>query len=60
MGFYTRSFSCRWFSIAAFSAAMEKDILLRVLCVLSEAGGEKHTRTYPHSKSGIILACGKI
>jgi hypothetical protein len=31
--------AAEWSSIAALSAAMEKDILLRVLCVLSEAGG---------------------
>jgi hypothetical protein len=29
--------AAEWFSIAALSAAMEKDILLRVLCASSEA-----------------------
>jgi len=33
---------------------MKKDSLLRVLCASSEAGGEKHSRTYPHSKTGTI------
>ena len=30
------------------------------LCVSSEAGGEKHSRTYPHSKAGTIPLCGKV
>jgi hypothetical protein len=32
--------AAEWFFIAALSAAMKKDILLSVLCVFSEAGGE--------------------
>jgi hypothetical protein len=32
--------AAEWFFIAALSAAMKKDILLSVLCVSSEAGGE--------------------
>jgi hypothetical protein len=32
--------AAEWFFIAALSAAMKKDILLRVLCVSSEAGGD--------------------
>jgi hypothetical protein len=32
--------AAEWFFIAALSAAMKKNILLSVLCVSSEAGGE--------------------
>jgi len=32
--------AAEWFFIAVLSAAMEKDILLRVLCASSEAGGD--------------------
>jgi hypothetical protein len=32
--------AAEWFFIAALSAAMKKDILLRVLCASSEAGGD--------------------
>jgi hypothetical protein len=31
-----------------------KNIILRELRVSSEAGGEKHSLTYSHSKAGII------
>jgi len=32
--------AAEWFFIADLSAAMKKDILLRVLCASSEAGGD--------------------
>ena len=32
--------AAEWFFIAVLSAAMKKDILLRVLCVSSETGGD--------------------
>jgi hypothetical protein len=32
--------AAEWFFIAALSAEMKKDILLRVLCASSEAGGD--------------------
>ncbi len=51
--FTTAASAAGWFFIAVLSAAMKKDILLSVLCVSSEAGGED-SLTYPHSKAGTI------
>jgi len=37
--FKNAALAAEWFFIAVLSAAMEKEILLSVLCVSSEAGG---------------------
>ncbi len=42
------------------SAEKKTYFTLRVLCVSSEAGGEKYSLTHPHSKSGTIPPCGKV
>jgi hypothetical protein len=38
--FTAAALAAEWFFIAALSAAMKKDALLRVLCASSEAGGD--------------------
>lgn len=47
--FYAAALAAEWFFIAGLSAAMKKYVLFCVLCVSSEAGGERGPSVFRES-----------